>query len=223
MFRIARHDEREPGMTGALIAVAGRERAVHAADLALRAGPTSPQLRAELDAELARLDPPRLWRSALAADRAVGSEHFREFYGPRVSREVIWRTTFATDYYAFLTRLDAAMDIIDRPFADNEAQLQALRDRRDGGVLTVLLTSDATSFLSAMCRDMALVRSLRVLNAIIDGEPADSPDASPLATLDLPAEVKIDPFDGQSLRIKKLPSGWLIYSIGPDLKDEGGR
>ena len=38
----------------------------------------------------------------------------------------------------------------------------------------------------------------------------------------LPA-VPVDPFDGQSLRYRKQDSGYLLYSIGPDLKDDGGQ
>jgi hypothetical protein len=35
-------------------------------------------------------------------------------------------------------------------------------------------------------------------------------------------EVPLDPFDGKELRYKKLETGYVIYSIGEDLKDDGG-
>jgi hypothetical protein len=38
----------------------------------------------------------------------------------------------------------------------------------------------------------------------------------------LPA-VPIDPFDGQPLRFKRLPTGYVIYSIGADRQDDGGK
>jgi hypothetical protein len=38
----------------------------------------------------------------------------------------------------------------------------------------------------------------------------------------LPA-VPVDPFDGQPLRYRKQDTGYLLYSIGPDLKDDGGQ
>ena len=34
--------------------------------------------------------------------------------------------------------------------------------------------------------------------------------------------IPTDPFDGQPLRYKLLEKGYVIYSIGPDLKDDGG-
>jgi hypothetical protein len=36
------------------------------------------------------------------------------------------------------------------------------------------------------------------------------------------ARVPTDPFDGQSLRLKRLPDGVVVYSVGPDLTDNGG-
>ena len=43
-----------------------------------------------------------------------------------------------------------------------------------------------------------------------------------LADLGLPADVTTDPFNDEPLHIRKLPTGWLIYSVGADLKDDGG-
>jgi hypothetical protein len=36
------------------------------------------------------------------------------------------------------------------------------------------------------------------------------------------ASVPADPFDGQPLRYRKLDRGYVIYSVGPDLTDDGG-
>jgi hypothetical protein len=48
------------------------------------------------------------------------------------------------------------------------------------------------------------------------------PDAlTELSPKFLPA-VPEDPFDGQPLRYRKAGEGYLIYSVGPDLKDDGG-
>jgi hypothetical protein len=35
--------------------------------------------------------------------------------------------------------------------------------------------------------------------------------------------VPMDPFDNGPLRYQKLAHGYLIYSIGPDFKDDGGK
>lgn len=38
----------------------------------------------------------------------------------------------------------------------------------------------------------------------------------------LPA-IPADPFDGEPIRYKKLPTGFVVYSIGPDRADDGGK
>jgi hypothetical protein len=35
--------------------------------------------------------------------------------------------------------------------------------------------------------------------------------------------VPADPFDGQALRYKLLPKGYVVYSVGPNRKDDGGK
>jgi hypothetical protein len=35
--------------------------------------------------------------------------------------------------------------------------------------------------------------------------------------------VTIDPFNGKSLIVKKAPEGWMVYSVGSDLVDNGGK
>ena len=34
--------------------------------------------------------------------------------------------------------------------------------------------------------------------------------------------VPVDPFDGEPLRLRLLPRGWRLYSVGPDRRDDGG-
>jgi hypothetical protein len=36
------------------------------------------------------------------------------------------------------------------------------------------------------------------------------------------SSIPSDPFDGQPLRYKELPTGFVVYSIGPDRTDDGG-
>jgi hypothetical protein len=42
-------------------------------------------------------------------------------------------------------------------------------------------------------------------------------------TPDYLAATLMDPFDGQPLRYQKQGAGYVLYSIGPDLKDDGGK
>jgi hypothetical protein len=66
-------------------------------------------------------------------------------------------------------------------------------------------------------------RSLRVVNALQARVPAGSDTVPKLAELGLPAEATADPYNGEPLHVKKLPEGWLVYSVGANLVDDGGK
>ncbi len=54
-------------------------------------------------------------------------------------------------------------------------------------------------------------------------KPEETATVPDLTTFGLPAEATVDPFNGQPLRVKRDPRGWVVYSVGPNGKDDGGR
>ena len=32
-----------------------------------------------------------------------------------------------------------------------------------------------------------------------------------------------DPYSGEPLRVRRLPQGWVVYAVGPNLRDDGGK
>jgi hypothetical protein len=77
--------------------------------------------------------------------------------------------------------------------------------------------------LQAVTSLRARIRSLRVLNALQTHVPAGSGEVPKLTELGLPAETIIDPFTEEPLCVKKTPHGWLVYSVGPNYRDDGGK
>jgi hypothetical protein len=53
--------------------------------------------------------------------------------------------------------------------------------------------------------------------------PPGSDRVQKLTDLGLPAEATIDPFNGEPLHVKKLPQGWMVYSVGSNCVDDGGK
>jgi hypothetical protein len=86
-----------------------------------------------------------------------------------------------------------------------------------------MLESSLFSGLEAADRVRAMVRALRVLNALQARVPPGGDQAPPLGDLGLPAEATTDPFDGEPLRVKKVPRGWMVYSVGRNGVDDGGQ
>ena len=56
------------------------------------------------------------------------------------------------------------------------------------------------------------------------GRRADQGDHSEpkLAELGLAPNATRDPFTGKPLRLRKTADGWLVYSVGENLRDDGG-
>lgn len=81
-----------------------------------------------------------------------------------------------------------------------------------------------TRIMEAQARDEALVRDTATAVAIeryrlvYDRLPDQLADLTPSFLESVP----IDPFDGQPLRYQRLDAGYVVYSVGLNLKDDGG-
>lgn len=67
-----------------------------------------------------------------------------------------------------------------------------------------------------------IVRSVLAIEHYRLGHGGKLPDGLNSFTPGLLAVSTRDPFDGQSLRYKTRPNGYIVYSIGPDATDDGG-
>lgn len=91
-----------------------------------------------------------------------------------------------------------------RPWSESKTQT-------GHGVLADLLAPSIAAGLETHDRDLALVRSLRLINALQQGA-ADK----------LPAEAKADPYTDAPLAVKPIGEAWLVYSVGLNGQDDGG-
>lgn len=217
ILKLSRLWSREPFLTSYLMTLAGQATAVQGANEILQTGLVSPTSRETLDAELGRLDTPDGLIWALQSERAYSLSTIQEF-----SENMFWLsgglrndlTLRILDFY------DQQLIDASRPYWLVEPPESIRRGWNPLGVLVSLLESSMTPAREAPERVRAISRSLRVLNAIqgrgIEEVPVD------LDALGLPPDATIDPYNGEPLRVKKLPEGWLVYSVGKDKRDEDG-
>jgi hypothetical protein len=59
--------------------------------------------------------------------------------------------------------------------------------------------------------------------AIVTRDDPDAPAPADLTDFGLPKDATIDPFNSQPLRVKPTSQGWVVYSVGRDLVDNGGK
>ena len=221
MSQLGRHSEREPMIIGYLVSLVCRRMAVDATNLVLHAGPLSEESRKVIEAELALYEGAEAYRRALKTERAYGLESFRTTRSNCwLLLDALWND--ATCYY--LDVIDRYIALAERPYSEVAAMnLGATPDSRSFRVVVDLVIPAIRSTREAMERTRARMRCLRVLNAL-QGRPEQAAEETPrLSDLGLPAAATTDPFTDKPLQLKKLPRGWLVYSVGKDLKDDGGQ
>lgn len=236
----------EPGMEAALARRNCLERACIAIQRALAQGTATDDLLARLDADLAaELAVDRL-RPALRGERA--SSH--EFLGRLASGSLTpagigmtpagslggWglkgphiRAWFRNGQGFALERMNEAIAIAEQPASRQRALWAAWNDqlmgRMRGNPLTLVLEAPGRVIRSAWnAADTFLVvrakaESARVAIALERYRLAHGrwPD-DPLAPL-----LPVDPFADAPLNIRRFDGGWAIYSVGPNLTDDGGK
>jgi len=136
-------------------------------------------------------------------------------------------TTMLRYYPDFLHHMNQCVEAAKLPFHERQPKLQALENKcRDTGNL--LVRSLAPSLLKvsqADARGQAAIRSALV--AIACERYRVKTNAWP-KSLDVLVQDKLlkavpaDPFDNEPIRFARTKEGIVIYSIGTDLKDDGG-
>jgi hypothetical protein len=218
---LARHLDRNPLVIDHMVALTLREMTIGAADYAMQTGPISKEVRATLDAELANCERTDSWSLALKNERAFGLDECRHWPGRNVwlIGRPLWNqhcSDLLDTIAAGALLLESDCDYRDESARREKAQASLGSYGRD---IFPPLANCRRSSLSMR----AVLRSLRVVNALQTHIPKDSGQIPKLSELGLPAETTKDPFNGEPLHVKRLPRGWLVYSVGEDLADDGGK
>lgn len=222
-LRLTRQWRREPLMIGYLVTSACETGAMESVNQVLQTSPVSPSARQALDAELVLHDTMDGYNRALRTERAYSLTAIRE-----LPSAVFWPTRGLADdaMLGFLDLYDQYLEKGSRPYA--EVAAKKIASRPSFGLqnpyrnLVTLLEPGLAAIRDPAERTRALSRSLRVLNAIQTRVPSGSDRVPKLTDLGLPSEATIDPYNSEPLHVKKLPEGWMVYSVGRNLVDDGG-
>jgi hypothetical protein len=211
MFRLCRHFDHEPTIYGHLSSMACRGVAVDGSNLVLRSGPLSEDSRESFEAELALHDGLKHYQDALKTQRPYKLETFRTmpWHNFWLVNRPFW-TYYACDY---LDAIDLEISLAQRPYPEVAAPAPDAGGYHRLGELVVRRED--------MEGTRAWIRCLRVLNAL-QGRAEQGVAQPRLSELGLPAAATTDPYTGKPLHLKKTPDGWLVYSVGKNLKDDGG-
>ena len=90
------------------------------------------------------------------------------------------------------------------------------------GAMADLLVPAVRASFHANARGLAMLRSLRIYNALRQFKEKNGREATGLAELDLPKAATIDPYSGEVLKLKLTDDGWMVYSVMTNGIDDGG-
>jgi len=223
MLRLTRHWRREPLLIGYLMTLACEHVAMDGANQVLQAGPVSPSARQALDTELALHDTMEGYNWALRSERSYSLSSVRE-----LPASGFWLMRgFANELALGLIDLfDRYLEKGSRPYAEVVSDKSGAPTPSHGpnlyGALIRLLEPSLAAIREPAERPRAMSRSLRVLSALQARVPPGSDRVPKRTDLGLPEEATIDPYNGEPLHVKKLPEGWMVYSVGKNLVDDGG-
>jgi hypothetical protein len=219
LLRLADDFTRNPTLLAYLVANVGRNAAIVTVNLPLQTGPVTKEARHALDAELAVQERMEGFAWALKSDRSYVLESFTDQVPARnfwlISRGV-WNMQESACLELFPTLI---------ALADHSRSYRAAEQTIEGkhSVMAALLFPGLKGAYVFVAQTRAGIRCLRVLNALQSHVPVGSKEVPKLTELGLPADTITDPFTGDPLHVKRTPQGWLVYSVGPNLKDDGGK
>jgi hypothetical protein len=222
ILQLARIHKEEPALVNGLVAIAVRGVGIEGINLALRAGPVLTELRQQLEEELQRQDDPQwivhLFKTERALNLGASQGMFAEaWWLPWIGKGLQIDTI---DFY------DRMLPVLVQNWHQSTPSFSQFNNFQHrsyiSGVLIGLLEPALESALVAVSRDVAFIRSLRIMNAITAYKQREGHPPAGLDALELPAAATIDPFSGEPLKLKQTDSGWVVYTVYQNRTDEGG-
>jgi hypothetical protein len=217
MFKLCRHFDSRPLLIGYLVNLAVRQVTTHATDLALRAGPLPRDAHAKLETELGKHDLDAILQRAIETERAYGIQAFDKL--PDNGSEYLSTPMGKNDLADYIELLDGTEQQIGAPYAIG---VEWVRGQRLGPMAQGMIPAVQAS-LEAGTRTRAQLNCLRMLNTLVERFPTEPVKGPAIADLGLPAAVWEDPYTGKQLRFRFEPGGWLVYSVGANQRDDGGK
>lgn len=209
-----------PCLVGHLVRVACLRLMLREAAETLSAGHVGDDAWNALDAGLAELDVNRWWEEAIRSERAYGLDQMERTlplgrYGPA-------RPMYQNTLTYYLDTLDYYQSW--RPEAsDNPAERPPAKGFSPWNKVVDLLVPAVEVSQNAGRTALAEIRCLRVQLRIWKRTAAAGEKAEiTWNAIDLPEADKTDPFSRQPLTIRRTEEGWVVYSVGRDLRDDGG-
>jgi hypothetical protein len=148
--------------------------------------------------------------------------------GMWVLRSSWYRVFFlSADLAAYHRAIRRFQELAEIPYYQANKDLAAFEmafRRYQGGILTRFVMPAVVKCVTVGASADAAreLRRLAIAVTAYRGKNGKFPDRPDALVPEYLAQVPLDPFDGQPLRMKRSGKDLVLYSIGPDLRDDGG-
>ena len=234
VLRTSEHAQSDGTLEGAMVGWEILERARWLSQDVLSATTPSAAACREMFEELDRLDPQRALERALRITRVVagiaGTSPLRRggFPDKRRRSHTVFALTWQCDQLAYLRSMRRQIDAISLPWPQSRDELEAAkRELSEENVVCALLSgiggTSPPRATEARERARACVAASQIALALTayraeKGRYPDDLQALRAAGWDLP----MDPFTQQDFRHRREEEGFVVWSLGPNMADEGG-
>ncbi|MCP4379149.1 MAG: hypothetical protein GY794_23630 [bacterium] len=239
LFAISEHVTREPTVLTALTAIAIERRVVETIEIVLAAGDaTASELLA------LKIDPlfshGRMVGSALRGEEALGLSVFASLdnpenceipsrYAPEIMMPLYRVFLMNDDVRGYKRAVRHWQRLAAKPYHQARDEWETLRERlktQKVGYITTMMLPAVSGYPKFAADGDARHRLARlaVASTLYRVKTGDLPETLNKLTPDFIEMIPIDPFDGKPLRMARDKNGGVIlYSVGPDIKDDGGQ
>lgn len=159
---------------------------------------------------------------AMQDDQPVGNEdNALETINRAMFRVVTFRPLFVAAHAAYLHAMHKAVEMFESPYVPRDTGIRKeFNDARGKHFLTHWATHVNDFFKGVHCDMVARLHMTRAGLGLLEYRAEHG--ALPPSLDDLKLEKLIDPYVGQPLRYRVEPDGFLVYSVGEDMQDNGG-
>jgi hypothetical protein len=217
LLRLTRSYDGSLFLGNQLVVCAARSVAVEAANRVLRSGPVDAKDREALEAELILHDSHAGYVKSLKKERALGMALYSDV------KNFLNRAIMDVDESSYLDLMQEQIDLAPMPYSEFTKAVDTFKaGSKPFAPLASSMFPATQKVREAAERTRGIVRCLRILNALQQAGIKPENGEPNLADLQLPEQATKDPFTGEALHVKVVDSEWLVYTVGPDLKDDGG-
>ena len=230
-YRILHLTEQEPSLIGFLSECAGLEKLGNVVHQTLATCDVSDPIREQIDKQLQKFNLNANLTNALKIERATGLLVFQEFHQAKkgsaenqlplpafFAETNISKAYLNDDEATYIEYMNQCISEVNQTKTSRDQRLnEMILELSDSGFLKFVsktITPDVTGTLDAKDDTVARLNALRLLLAV-QRQPSVQIES-------LPPTIKTDPYTTNDMIVRKTASGWLVYSVGRNLKDDAG-